>query len=241
MLKGVEIMEKRNLNIFGSGSQSGGHYGKVKITGEGTVTDDLDCELFKTHGTSVLLGNVKANHFAIYGTADLQENLKSNLIKIFGTLDVSGDIFSEKMVIRGTGDVGGNIQGEVLDVKGGLSIKGNCEVETFQLEGGFQIDGLLNAGNIQIGMKYDGSNAEEIGGETINIRKKNSFFSLNKNQGKLTAQVIEGDSIYLEHTKAKVVRGKDVEIGPGCEIDLVEYKESFKQHKTTKVKNNKKL
>jgi hypothetical protein len=40
---------------------------------------------------------------------------------------------------------------------------------------------------------------------------------------------IEGDDIYLEHTTAKVMRGDTVDIGDGCEIDLVEYRTDLKK------------
>ena len=36
-------------------------------------------------------------------------------------------------------------------------------------------------------------------------------------------RTIEGDQVELEYTQAKVVRGKYVRIGAGCEIDRVEY------------------
>ena len=44
---------------------------------------------------------------------------------------------------------------------------------------------------------------------------------------RLTAETIEGDVVWLENTTAKVVRGKNVTVGPGCVVDLVEYAESY--------------
>lgn len=40
----------------------------------------------------------------------------------------------------------------------------------------------------------------------------------------LRCSIIEGDDIYLEDTRSKIVRGNNVTIGRGCEIELVEYK-----------------
>jgi cytoskeletal protein CcmA (bactofilin family) len=51
----------------------------------------------------------------------------------------------------------------------------------------------------------------------------------------LTSNIIEGDLIYLENTNAKIVRGKNVTIGAGCKIELVEYKESFKKDEKSVV------
>ncbi|MCM3239912.1 cytoplasmic protein [Heyndrickxia oleronia] len=234
-------MEQRNINIFGSGSSGGGHFDKVKIKGDGSITDDIECLQFKVHGNGSLLGNVKAQAFAAYGTVELHQNIKSEIIKVYGSMDVAGDISGVKISIRGTGDIAGNILGEQLDVKGGISVKGNCEVENLQLDGGFEIDGLLNAEKVNIGMKFGDNRVSEIGGETISIKRRSTFLGMGKGEGTLSTELVEGDHIYLEYTTAKVVRGKSVELGPGCNIELVEYKESLKQHKSTEVKENRLL
>jgi hypothetical protein len=38
-----------------------------------------------------------------------------------------------------------------------------------------------------------------------------------------------------------VVRGNNIELGPGCEIELVEYKNDFKQDEKTKVTTYKEI
>jgi len=45
----------------------------------------------------------------------------------------------------------------------------------------------------------------------------------------------------VEYTKAEVIRGKKVEIGPGCEIGLVEYNEQFHCAKDASVKKQIKI
>jgi cytoskeletal protein CcmA (bactofilin family) len=57
----------------------------------------------------------------------------------------------------------------------------------------------------------------------------------------LTADIIEGDDVYLENTQAKVVRGNNIELGPDCEIELVEYKDSFKQDEKADVGTHTKI
>jgi hypothetical protein len=59
--------------------------------------------------------------------------------------------------------------------------------------------------------------------------------------GQLVTDTIEGDDIYLEYVKAKVVRGNNIEIGPDCEIDLIEYKNTLKQHESSRVGNSRKV
>ncbi len=60
-------------------------------------------------------------------------------------------------------------------------------------------------------------------------------------KGNLTTDVIEGDEIYLEYTTAKAVRGKNVTIGQGCNIELVEYVDNFNQHNDSVVRESKKM
>ena len=86
-------------------------------------------------------------------------------------------------------------------------------------------------------MTLDGPcHVQDIGGGLIQIKKKGAvkltrWFSTTK----LTAQTIEGDDIYLEYTKASIVRGSQVTIGEGCDIGKVEYKMAFHQEKGAKV------
>ena len=61
-----------------------------------------------------------------------------------------------------------------------------------------------------------------------------------RNSG-LSTNSIEGDDIYLEYTKAKAVRGNNIILGPGCEIELVEYKDNFKQDDTSEVETQRKI
>lgn len=53
--------------------------------------------------------------------------------------------------------------------------------------------------------------------------------------GDVTADSIEGDEIYLESTRSKMVRGKRVLIGPDCQIDRVEYEEEIHVHDEAEV------
>ena len=53
--------------------------------------------------------------------------------------------------------------------------------------------------------------------------------------------VIEGDNIYIEYTQAKIVRGNTIVIGPGCNIELVEYKNNYTKDKESTVIENRKV
>ncbi|WP_052475838.1 hypothetical protein [Cohnella kolymensis] len=93
---------------------------------------------------------------------------------------------------------------------------------------------------------YRDCHAKEIGGGKINVRKASTLNPFNlffkpSAYAQLFASVIEGDEVYLENTKADIVRGNRVTIGKGCDIGIVEYKEDFKQLKGAAVIDSCKL
>lgn len=240
---GMNHTNNYNLTINGSGSSGGGSFNKARIRGEGTITDHFQCNSFKSHGSCEILGNMKVGAMDVFGSAELRKNLQGNEVKIIGAANISGNVEAKSTKIRGTIDIGGNLAGDMINVKGGLNVKGDCEVESFVLNGVFEINGIINAGNIDISLKWATSKVKEIGGEKINIHRNKSLFSFpfNKAPGELVAELIEGDEIYIEYSKVAVVRGNEVEIGPGCEIGLVEYKKSFKQAKESTIKEYKQI
>ncbi|EJD68183.1 YhbF [Bacillus sp. 916] len=95
---------------------------------------------------------------------------------------------------------------------------------------------MLNAGGGNIHLRYDRSRVKEIGGTSITVRRKPGF--LKRKAGTLSAELIEGDAIYLEYTEADIVRGKHVEIGPGCKIEKIEYQTSCKSHEKSTVQEH---
>jgi cytoskeletal protein CcmA (bactofilin family) len=235
------LATKQNLTINGSGSYGGGAYHKINIRGEGTICDDFQCEIFKTFGSSTVLKNGKANQFDIFGETEIHGNLDCKVMKVFGTTRVGGTAFIEKASIMGTLEVGDRLVGEQANIKGSLSVKGDSELEIFKSSGSFEIAGLLNAGIIEVSLRYGKCRVSEIGGDKITVKRKASFLSFPKSEGLLEVRVIEGDDIILENTKAEVVRGKNIRIGTGCEIGIVEYQEDLKVDAGSVVKEQKKI
>ncbi|WP_459502988.1 polymer-forming cytoskeletal protein [Bacillus sp. C1] len=235
-------MEKQHsLTVNGSGSSAGGDYSKVKIRGEGTISNQLSCNEFKTYGTSDVHGNVKAKNYVVYGDSEVQGSLQAEYVKVYGNAQVQGNAHVDKTKVRGMLETKGRLSGNVVDVKGALNVKEDIEVEELLLVGGLESEGLLNAEHIQITLRFEGSKVREIGGKKISIRKKARFNPFISHTGNLQTSTIEGDDIYLEHTIAEVVRGNNITIGPGCEISVVEYHTSFNQKGTSVVKEHKQI
>ena len=204
------MAENHNLIINGTGSYGGGFYNKIKIRGEGTITSDFECKVFKTFGTSDILKNGTIGKFDVFGETDVHGNLVADEMKILGTTSVGGTATIKKSKVWGTLDVGQRFCGEEADIKGNLSVKGDAEFENFSSTGAFEIKGLLNAGSIKISPRFGTSSADEIGGEKIIVKRKRGFYPFFSGEGTLEAHIIEGDEIDLENTKADIVRGKRV-------------------------------
>jgi cytoskeletal protein CcmA (bactofilin family) len=214
-----------DLKIHGQGSSSGGKFKTVSIMGEGRIDGDVDCKNIKVYGEGKIYGSVKAtNTVSIKGQTLIKGDLEAGKIKIQGEIDVDGEIFADEAIITGN-----------------INIEGNCNAEILTLEGGFKVGGLLNADILKINLHWH-CKVNEIGGSEITVKKDGrlSFLGLKNmfspgGHNELVADLIEGDDIYLENTHAKVVRGNNITLGPGCEIGIVEYKNNFKQDKEAEV------
>jgi cytoskeletal protein CcmA (bactofilin family) len=261
----MEKVVQKNIKISGSGSAGGGVFNQVKVNGSGTICGDLECEIFSCNGSSTveghlkaetvkvngsanIEGNVNAEEILVSGSADITGSIDGKEIKVNGTAKIKGHVKGKEVLISGTSSIDGNVSCEEMEVRGQVKIKGDCESESFTSRGNFKISGLLNAGNIDIELLRH-CEAKEIGGENIIVRKSADSFGVNKlikllvsqNIDHLSADVIEGDRIYLEFTKAKVVRGNTIEIGPGCTIERIEYKENLEIDESAKVGTQQKI
>lgn len=235
-------MKTKNLIINGSGEYPGGQYDKISIRGEGTIVNDVECSAFHVYGTSEIAENATAGSVKILGEAEVKGNIEAEETLIMGTMTIGGNALLKKTKIFGTLDVEGRLTGEETIIKGSVTVNGDVEYEKFDSSGGFEIKGLLNADTIKISLRFGESRAEEIGGGKIIIkRKRNSLLPFGGEEGTLAAKVIEGDEIYLENTKAATVRGNKVNIGPGCQIGLVEYKNDLKQDSNSMIKMSNKI
>jgi cytoskeletal protein CcmA (bactofilin family) len=226
-----------NLIINGTGSYPGGRYDKISIRGEGTIVNDVECSAFKVYGSSEAAENVKAGSVKVFGEAEVKRNMEAADTLVMGTMMVGGNAQLKKIKILGLLEVGEGLTGDEANIKGSIAVNGDVEYETFDSSGCFEIKGLLTADTIKVGLRFGQSSAEEIGGGKITVKKRsNSLLPFGKEVGSLVAKVIEGDDIYLENTKADIVRGNKVKIGPGCQIGVVEYRNDFTQDPKATIK-----
>jgi cytoskeletal protein CcmA (bactofilin family) len=175
----------------------------------------------------------------IQGVGKVQGDIECVDCSVEGVATIFGSVNAQSIRIKGKATVKGDVFGEIVNLEGQVKISGKCDAEKFIGTGAFTITGLLNAGEIFMQV-YGPSHVGEIGAETIRVEKESGRSLLGRLKT-LSAETIEGDEIYLENTKAKVVRGNRVVIGAGCNIELVEYRTEFEQHKSARIGTQKKL
>ncbi|RUT33245.1 hypothetical protein EJP77_06205 [Paenibacillus zeisoli] len=221
----------RDMKLNGVGQAAGGRYKRVQIDGIGTIGGEVHCEELLCNGQLKLNAPLTAEQITINGTGKITGPVHSGDFRTDGMLNIEEEVRFDKLVINGMFKCGAGARGEHAEIYGTLKLKKDLQCEILEVWGNLQVEGLLNAGTIRLEM-IGKCKAREIGGEHIIIRKRGTAPKLlelfsGKLASRLTADVIEGDDIELEHTKARIVRGSRVRIGPGCEIDYVEYKDTY--------------
>lgn len=158
-------------------------------------------------------------------------------VRIIGEGTVEGSVACQSARVTGTVAVAGDMASDTIKIIGKLDVAGSCTAESFYVRGAFHVGGLLNAGQITVYLKGP-STAKEIGGTHIYVKSPRLG---NLTSKYLTADLIEGDEVRLECTRAQVVRGSQVVIGRGCHIELVEYTGEFRQSPQATVKSYRRM
>ena len=239
-----------DLKINGMMTLPGGTFNSIKINGRLTFAGDFTCTDLLVNGLMTTEGTAKAAKVKINGSANFNKDVEFDSMNVMGKSLIDGNLKINELKVEGQVRISKSLSADSVNLTGMLNVNENLNSETFKTKGSFTVDGMLNSGDIEIEL-YGKSSANEIGGEKIRVCKgsknyinkliKSLFSSFNFFDIKLVTNVIEGDEIYLEYTKAKIVRGDRIEIGPGCEIESVEFKNAFSKHESSTVKDNKKI
>lgn len=175
------------------------------------------------HGVGTASGGTY-NLIRIHGKATIEGDVMCTRLDVHGVMSVSGDLQADHVHVHGQSEIAGRLISTEVQLHGGLNVRGDCSAESFRGDGVFQVGGLLNAEHIEVKI-HGPSRAKEIGGQSIEIHgERRSPLGRWK---KLRVDIVEGDDIRLESTKARVVRGHRVFLGRGCDVDRVEYRVDF--------------
>ncbi|MCM1989717.1 polymer-forming cytoskeletal protein [Oceanirhabdus seepicola] len=233
-------MERRDLKVFGSGDNTGGVYRDISIMGSGDINGDVECRSYRVMGSGDLKGNLKSEIIKINGSGDIDGDVYGIDVSINGSGDISGNIKCSSLKIAGSSDIGGDVEGTEVGIYGSCDIDGNCECEIFNGKGAFTVGGELIADEVNIEVIRN-CEVGSIGAGRVIVRGagtegfKSLAFFRGKGSRKFECDVIEGDEIYLEKTEANTIRGKNIVIGPGCEIESIEYSDQIQIDDDSKV------
>ena len=202
--------------------------GEAESSGSFQCGGDFKAESYRSSGSAHIKQDMTIGTLASSGSLSLEGSVVGGDIHTSGSFRVKGGMQGGNLSVSGSASFEGSVKSEKTESSGSLQIGGDCEAERFASTGKVVIGGLLNAEDIQMKIAKSDCRIGEIGGERIEIRRSPYVWMLVPMvNGMLVTNSIEGDEIYLENTKAKIVRGKHVKIGCGCEIDEVEYSETF--------------
>jgi len=238
--------ERQSASISGSGNLSGGMYSRISISGSGKVNGDIVVEEMKISGSGKVNGKTEAGQITVSGSGTFTDAVLAEDFRISGSGKVDGEVHAKELKCSGSFQAKGGIASDYIKISGSLRTGGDVEADIFRATGGFEIDGLLSADKIEIHLGGR-CRTKEIGGERIEVTRASSsllaglvrILGVGGGITGLETAVIEADEIVLEDTRADVVRGKSVVIGPGCRIGLVEYVDELRVDPGAEVKERK--
>ncbi|MDR0267681.1 polymer-forming cytoskeletal protein [Paenibacillus sp.] len=221
-------MERSEMRISGIGKSQGGYYSHVRVDGMAKIKGDTDCISLDSNGTLTVEGALQSESVVVNGTVTVEGGVNANRMVLDGMATIKEQaVCNELVTVNGRLSIGKGLIGEKVEVFGSLKTRDGVQCEVLNVHGGFNIDGLLNAGSVDIRMSFP-CKTQEIGGETITVRRFKKFNVIEQFvpalSARLQANIIEGDEVDLEYTEADIVRGNNVRIGKGCKIGRVEYK-----------------
>lgn len=238
---------KHNLDLSGLGTCSGGEFNKVDISGKGKVNGDIKCIKFDASGMATVNGNIICHNFSTSGMSKVKGSINGKEIEVSGTLNVDSNTTTELLDVSGMVKINGNVRANEVKCEGFLKVEEDIECETIDVYGVLDSKGLINCESLNIILSAE-CNCREIGATSVVIEcddSPTSIFSFlapkRFRRKRLYASLIEGDDIKLENCEAKIVRGKNIKIGPNCKIDVIEYSESIEVDSNSKVIDTNKI
>ena len=130
------------------------------------------------------------------------------------------------------------------------SIQEDIEAETVKIMGGMKHEKMINAEEVHIESRGNNGNVQfnEIGAGSVIINKSVEASVWQRLVGMFTGRgdcvegnAIEADTIQVTGAKIGVLRGHHIEVGPACEIDLIEYTGDISVHDDARVGQIKKI
>jgi cytoskeletal protein CcmA (bactofilin family) len=184
------------------------------------------------------IGGGEFNTITISGVGTCSNDIKAENIRVEGVFNCSGAVDAGALYCKGVADFKSNIRAKKINVEGVLNEKNGTKIEAEEII----CDGVIKTGG-EISadvLRADGCiEASEIVGDQIKINTHyltSHFFKLFTRKHS-DIGLIEATTINLSGVNADNVNGKDITIGPECNIDNIDCSGTLYIDKTSYVKN----
>lgn len=226
-------MENSNLQtikIEGMGRCSGGEYNEIHISGTGTFDGNVVCNAVWVSGLGTVNGNMKSKTMKVSGTAKVNGITDAEMIEVSGNFRSKSTLQANKLSIKGVVKAEEDLKVQEISLNGMLTVANQLDCETIEASGIITCNGLVNCERMKLNLAGT-STINEIGGSVVIVEDGkvgvgnliNKIIPKKYKLNKLVVNTIEGDEITLESVEAKMVRGRNIKIGPNCKIETVEY------------------
>lgn len=225
-------MELRDVKSMGDIKLESGEYGEISSAGDLKINGRIKANLIKAAGDLKAKEEIEVGKLSVFGDAKFKKSVKADEASIYGDAEFQGKLTGTDIRIFGS------LSAEVIDVER-LNVNGEIDkaseiiAEELILNGEFHVEGAMNIGHGRFNLAGD-SRVKEIFCEALDVKVSRDSFQgilsglISRNRGGIMkVDLIEGDDIYLENTKADIVRGKIVRIGEGSVIGKVEYSDTL--------------
>lgn len=187
------------------------------------------------------IGTISGGEFdtiTISGVGNCSNNIKAESIRIEGVFNCSGAIDAGVLFCKGVADFKSDIRAKKINVEGVLNEKGGTKIEAEEIicDGVIKTGGEISADVVRAKGCIE---ATEIVGDriTINTRYRINRFIKMFTKKHSDVKLIEATTIDLAGVNADQVNGKDITIGPECNIDNIECSGTLFIDGTSFVKN----
>ena len=232
-------VDAEQLTFSGTGAIKGNvTVQEARLSGAAAITGDLTADQLDVSGAGTINGHVRSKRAHISGSAKMLQDFETEELEASGSADIQGDIRATTITISGAANVRGSVNARAFGGSGGFNVQGNVDVAEFKSSGGFDIGGRLAADLVEI-RPGGPCRLDTLVGKTVSVIDDPRRGGCRLEHRRLTADSIAAPEISLELTTADTVRGRVVRIGPGCEIDTVEYGDSLEVDPKATVKHTK--
>jgi len=226
-------LSDHNITTAGDMDVSEGVYGKISSAGDLRIVGKIKAEKIKSAGDIIANEEVEVGNMTIFGDGLFKKLLKASEVSTFGDLESQNTIEAKELKVYG-GVRGKIFNTEKFIVNGDIEAADEINSDFLEINGTIKALGSMNIGSGNFNLMGD-SKVNEIFCQDLRVNAGDSSYTgilsglISRNgNGKLVAELIEGDEIFLENTICDIVRGKNIQIGRGSKIRRVEYQDTLK-------------